>query len=425
MKNVLFIVYYFPPMGGSGVQRPLKFVKYLRDFGWNPIVVCPEPGAYHTFDGSLEEELLSLNVEVHRVEAKTPFHRTGQKSREVNFIPDWLARPLRWLSTFFWLPDNKTGWIKPGFRKAMQLIGDRKIEAVFATAAPYSNLLMAGMIKKATGLPVVMDLRDDWLDSHLISYPTPLHRRRMASIEKNTLELADVVTVINQDTKSALEHRLKGVKAVRMLNQGFDPQDFTVSAAAKETVDNSRCRILYSGLFYGQRKPDIFLEAVAEIAENNQRFREAVLLEFQGGLDDACKELIRNLGLEGIVRNYGYLDHEQAVANLRNTDILWLIVGHTHKANQVTVGKMFEYFGSRKPILGLVPEGSSSALLKSYGAALIANPYDKKAVKEQLENMFDLWTNGSLPVPDEDFVKQYDRREISGELASVLNSLTD
>jgi glycosyltransferase involved in cell wall biosynthesis len=425
MKKVLFIVYYFPPMGGSGVQRPLKFVKYLRDFGWEPVVLCPEPGAYHTFDASLEEELQSLNVEVHRVEAKTPFHRAGQASREVSNIPDWLARLLRWISTFFWLPDNKTGWIKPGFRKAMQLIHDHKIDAVFATAAPYSNLIMAAMIKKASALPVVMDLRDDWLDSHLINYPTPFHRSRMASMEKKTLEQADVVTVINRDTRDALQGRLSGLNEIKILNQGFDPADFGASGLQKQDGNDSKCRILYSGLFYGQRKPDVFLEAVAEIAENNNRFRSAVQLEFQGGLDEASKALIRELGLDKHVVDYDYLDHEHAVANLRKADILWLIVGHTHKANQVTVGKMFEYFGSRRPILGLVPEGSSADLLRQYGAAFVADPYNKEAVKKQLEQLFRLWEEKKLPIPDEEFVKQYDRKVVSGELAAVLDSLMD
>ena len=425
MKNVLFIVYYFPPMGGSGVQRPLKFVKYLRAFGWNPIVLCPEPGAYHTFDGSLEEELLSLDVDVNRVEAKTPFHRAGQDSKEVNFIPDWMAKPLRWLSTFFWLPDNKTGWIKPGFRRAMQLIGDHKIEAVFATAAPYSNLLMAAMIKKASGLPVVMDLRDDWLDSHLITYPTPFHRYRMAAMERNTLESANVVTVINKDTKAALEDRVQSLKAIRILNQGFDPDDFSTPKKLHSQQDNPQCRFLYSGLFYGQRKPDIFLQAISEIAENNKRFASSVQLEFQGGLDRESKTLIRELGLEKMVNDYGYLNHEDAVSNLNNADILWLIVGHRHKANQVTVGKMFEYFGSRKPILGLVPEGSSAELLENYGAGFRADPYDSNAVKEAIETLFDLWESKKLPQPHEDFVKQYDRRVVSEELAQILDHVAE
>lgn len=410
-------------MGGSGVQRPLKFVKYLREYGWNPIVLCPEPGAYHTFDESLNKELLSLHVQVNRVEAKTPFHRAGQSSKRIDFIPDWLAKPLRWLSTFFWLPDNKKGWIQPAFEKGLEIIKSQKIDAIYATAAPYSNLIIAKLLKEASGLPVIMDLRDDWLDSHLIKYPTPLHRKKMANIEKDTLEQADLITVINQDTKEAIESRYPEFNNVIKVNQGFDPEDFQLNQNKTVTEKNDKCRFLYSGLFYGDRKPDIFLQAIHEIAQTDKSFKNSIELHFQGGLEADHKNLIKELELNDLVTDYGYVDHEQAVSNLESTDILWLIVGHRHKANQVTVGKMFEYFGSRKPILGLVPEGSSQDLLKQYGAGFFADPYDKDAIKNQILEIYRLWKNESLPIADEDFVLNYDRKEITKSLSELLNSL--
>ena len=410
-------------MGGSGVQRPLKFVKYLRDFGWNPIVIAPEPGIYHTFDTSLQEELDALDIEVHRVKANTPFHKMGGKQRTLSIIPEWLAKSLRFVSTFFWLPDNKKGWINPAVEKAKEVISKTDVSAVFSTAAPYSNHLIAARLKEDTGLPVIMDLRDDWLDSHLITYPTPFHKKRMADIERETLSKADAITVINEDTKQGLNKRLDTRLRIMLLNQGFDPEDFNrVNQQRDETP--KRLKLLYSGLFYGERNPNIFLKAISELIEESVIKKTHIELHFQGGLNEEIVSLIDKLKLQDIVQDYGYVNHDEAILNLLKADILWLIVGHTHKANQVTVGKMFEYFGSGKPILGLVPEGSSKNLLEAYSASFIAEPYDLNAVKNELSSIYKSWINEKLPKPNEAFVSTFNRKHIAGELGRLLQEVS-
>jgi len=420
MKNVLFIVYYFPPMGGSGVQRPLKFVKYLRSYGWNPIVLTPKPGAYHTFDETLEKELQESETEVFRVDAKTPFHTAGQKPRKIDFIPGWIAKPLRKISTFFWLPDNKTGWIEPGVTMGEQLIKKKDIKAIFSTAPPYSNHLIAERLKKITGVPVIMDMRDDWLESHLIKYPTPYHKKKMAKIESMALGSADIITVINKDTQYGISKRLQQSSKVKLLNQGFDPEDFS----GTESVKTEKLIFLYSGLFYGERTPETFLKAAASFLSKNHDAKSKIEFWFQGGLDDSYKELVKKLQIENIVIDLGYVPHRQAVQNLIKADVLWLIVGHSHKANQVTVGKMFEYFGTKTPILGLVPEGSSKDLLDAYGAGFVSEPRDVKETEEQIAQIFKLWEYGRIPEPNEDFIQNYNRKNITGELAKLLDEIS-
>ena len=417
MKNVLFIVYYFPPMGGSGVQRPLKFVKYLKEFGWNPVVLCPEPGAYHTFDNSLKEELDSLEVEVHRVQGNTPLHKSGD--REVR-LPKSAENALRKVSTFFWLPDNKKGWIKPGLEKAKELIVEKDIEVVFSTAAPYSNLMLAAELKKETGVKVVMDLRDEWLESHLIKYPTALHKKRMAKIEKKTLTEADVITVINDAYKESFGSRFPEAD-IRVISQGFDPEDF--EETDKSTVSD-KLRILYSGLFYGDRSPNLFLEAVASILKEQEGLSNEIELWFQGGLDENITAEIEKLGLSELVKDFGYLDHKEAVQNLLKADVLWLMVGHMANSDKVTVGKMFEYFGAGNPILALIPEGASTELLKNYGAYYQAHPQSFEEIKSALESLIDDFRNKKLPVPNKEFISRYNRKEITAELASVFNVIS-
>lgn len=419
MKNVLFIVYYFPPMGGSGVQRPLKFVKYLRDFGWNPIVLCPEPGAYHIFDDSLHEELLRMNVEVHRIKGKTPFHTIGNK--KTIKLPNGIEEILRKVSTFFWIPDNKKGWIEPAYKEALKLIEKKDVEAVFSTAAPFSNLLIAAKLKTSLDIPVIMDLRDEWLESHLTKYPTKWHRNRIKEIEQEVLPKADIITVVNEPYKASFGRRFPE-KDIRVLRQGFDPEDFPNKK--KRNKASSKLTFLYSGIFYGKRKPDLFLEAIHELIKENPSLRNEIELQFQGGLDEESISLIEKLNVSDIVENLGYVEHKTAVKNLSKADILWLLIGHTKDSEKVTLGKMFEYFGSGKPILALAPEGGTRELLKQYNASYYADPYSKSEIKSVLGGIISDYKNQAQPKVNETFIEQYNRKKLAGELATYLDEKT-
>ena len=420
MKRVLLVAYYFPPMGSSGVQRPLKFAKYLAEHGWEPIVLTPEPGAYHTFDPSLLEELKDRRVTIKRVSANTPFHVAGSAPLKVDFIPEPFAKMLRWLSRLFWLPDNKTGWIQPAYEKALQIYQETPYDAIFSTAAPYSNLILARRLKKSLQLPTIMDLRDEWLDSHLITYPTPWHKRKMARIEQETLSSADLVTVINKAVGSSIEARIPSV-STHLLRQGFDPEDFQQEPDRR---DPDICIILYSGIFYGQRNPLSFFKAVADLLDRRPELRNSIRLTFQGGLEDRYLNRAEELGIRELVKDLGYLAHQEAVQNLLTADLMWLVVGHRRHADRVTVGKLFEYFGAGKPILGLMPQGAGRELLKLYGAGYLANPEDTHQISIQLEQFLDQWQSGNLPKPDPVFIQKYDRKAIAGELAQLLNQLS-
>tara|TARA_R110002096_G_scaffold78670_4_gene185076 strand:+ start:3288 stop:4577 length:1290 start_codon:yes stop_codon:yes gene_type:complete len=420
MKNVLFIAYYFPPMGGSGVQRPLKFVKYLRKSGWNPIVLCPEPGAYHTFDDSLADELEQLDIEVHRVKGNTPFHKTGAQKKVS--LPNWLTQILRKVSVFFWLPDNKKGWIEPAQKLALELIEKKNIEIIFSTAAPYSNLMLAGNLKKNTGLPVVMDLRDEWLESHLIKYPTSWHKQKMKKIEAETLSQANVLTVINEPYKESIGSRYPALD-IRVINQGYDPEDFAIES--NEQQKSGKLTLFYSGLFYGDRKPDLFLESIYELLLEKPDYKSKLELHFQGGLDAQTLLLIEKYKLQEVIKDYGYVNHKVAVKNIMKADVLWLMVGHMNHSDKVTVGKMFEYFGTKKPILALVPEGGTRTLLGEYGAFYTANPGSKNEIKSELQKIFRDFENKTFPIANYKFVVQYDRSRIAAELAKLFSEVIE
>lgn len=406
-------------MGGSGVQRPLKFVKYLREFGWNPIVLCPEPGAYHVFDESLQQELDKMEVEVHRVEGKTPLHLTGNR-RIV--LPKWFENVLRKISTFFWLPDNKKAWIKKGFVKAEEIINSRKIDVIFASAPPYSNLILAKKLKEKFTIPTVMDLRDDWLESHLIKYPTSWHYNKMKQIESNALSFADQLVTINNYISASVDNRNVNPNKTKVITQGFDPDDFEIEVSSAES--SQRLSFLYSGTFYPKSGPEVFLSAMATFLDRDPKYKDLIELQFQGVLSDYDRSLFKKFNLLDNVKDFGFVSHKNSLENLLAADILWLNNTHPKNPEMLSLGKTYEYMATEKPILALVPEGDVKKTLESYGAASIVPPDKVEEVVEKISELVLQWEKKKLPTPDKVFISRFNRRELTSQLASIFNVIS-
>lgn len=419
-------------MGGSGVQRPVKLAKYLPEFGWNPFILVPEPGAYYHFDESLLSEIQSAGISVTRVKAKTLFHAAASVAGggRVKVQPkEWKTKILSWLTSWFFLPDNKTGWIEPALSEARRLIANHQIEAVIATAPPYSNLMIAAGIRQEFGLPVIMDFRDDWLKSHWISYPTRRHYRRMQHIESSTLADADALTVVNAFyQKSLLERTPEPARSrIYVVPNGYDPADFEEAAIAQPKkparVASQTFTLLHSGRFYSGIQPDAILRCVQQFLKQYPHHRPQFKLQFQGGLTDAHRRLIAKLGLDDVTEDLGYLPHKQAVANLMKADALFLTLGEIPNIEAVTPGKLFEYIGSGKPVLAFLPEGISRELLTQYDAVFMADLTNAEAQQKALWQLFSDWQQKKLPQPDAAFQRQFSRKTIAAQFAELLSSL--
>lgn len=422
-RNVLFIVYYLPPMGASGVQRPLKFIKYLSECGWHPIVLAPSPGAYHTFDESLMEELNSCDATVHRVDASTPFHKWSGLLSWIGKLPQGIQRIIRQISNGIMLPDNKKGWIEPAVNKAVQLLDEYQIEIIFSTAPPYSNHLVATRLKKETDLPVVMDFRDDWLESQFIEYPTRWHKKRMAKMERETVRQANIITVLDSVMEDRFHKRLgEDMPECQVIPHGYDPADFEYEKQASLEYKEGKLNLLHSGIFIHVNQPDPFLKAVKEAMERNTEMQEQLVLHFQGGLTRRQKQVISELDLEEYIMDYGYLSHDQAVANLQKADALWFISDYGEEHQQVTTGKLFEYIGSEKPILGLVnKQGEEERILKNYAASYRAHPGHQVDIVNAITNLFRNWQKDNLPEANKTVINRFDRRKITGQLAKIFD----
>lgn len=419
VRRVLVIAYYFPPMGLSGVQRIAKFVKYLPRYGWAPTVLTVHPGGYYAFDEQLASEIEEAGVPIHRSGSFDP-NRLFGGTRTVS-MPDEKGRSvLSTLSQTFFLPDNKIGWYPPAVRLGRKLLDSGGFDAVLASSPPYTAALIGARLASESGLPLILDFRDDWLGNPRHVYPTQLHRTLHARLEERALSAASRIVTINATIGAAIARRHPGLKRAEIIPQGFDPVDYPVDIPESK----SRFSLIYTGVFYDAQRPDTFLEGLATFLAGRPKARKHVTARFLGLFPQKARERITRLGLQHVVDVGPYVPHREAMAEVSRSTVAWLVVGRRPGAEQISTGKLYAYMGARRPLLALAPEGEVRRELEGYGAAVSVNPDDVPAIARAIDTLYDQWLNGSLPVPDETFVSRFDRRHLTGRLARVLDSVS-
>ncbi|MCB2203677.1 glycosyltransferase family 4 protein [bacterium] len=424
VHRVLVIAYYFPPLGLSGVQRTLKFVKYLPAFGWQPTVLTVDERAYFAKDESLLDELEGLGIEVLRTRSLDPLHLMRKK--DVVRMPSGKSRGLlAKLSNALFIPDNKIGWKKHAVKAALEAHERQPFDVIFATAPPYTDFVIGAEIKRRTGLPLVIDYRDAWLENPLHFYPTPLHRALHRRKEHRVLRSADTIISINRPIK---ERILKGYpflahNDVQILSQGFDQDDFRQVQRARKS--GGPMRFLYAGTFYYNRTPEHFLRALCDAFDRQPALRGKIEAHFVGTDREEDRRLTAELQLDDAVFMHGYLPHRETIQHLVDADVLWLIIGSGRGEEMMSTGKLYEYLGARKPVLACVPEGAARQVLQKSGAAFFAFPEDRKTITDQILALYALYKNDNLPAPAYDYVEQFDRKSLTGRLATMFASLLE
>ena len=426
MKRVLVVAYYFPPMGLSGVQRIAKFVKYLPQYGWAPTVLTVEPGGYFAFDKSLEDDLASPDIRIERTKSIDPtrlFKKKSTVSLPAESSRKWLSR----LSQAVFVPDNKIGWVMPAVQRGLQLHEETPFDAILATIPPYSAALVARQISNKTGVPYALDYRDDWLDNPRHEYPTPVHRQLHRMLEKRALFKTSAVISINERIARRIRERIRSYfhksdhAPVHVIAQGYDQED--VEGKRSITKDGI-LTFVYSGVFYDVQTPDYFLNAIARLVAGNPQLRSRIKVVFVGLIPERSKVLVESLGLIDLVEYTGYVSHDKAIEHLFQADVLWMMVGDGEGQELISTSKLYEYMGTQKPILGFVPEGAAKTALEAYKASWTVFPSDVDGIARVLEEVFRLWELRELPRPNAEFVKKVERKYLTGELSSLLDTLS-
>ncbi len=416
-RPILVIAYYFPPLGLSGVQRTLKFVKYLPQFGYQPTVLTVTPTGYFAQDESLLEELQGLDIEIVRVGSLDP-NSLFRKKGTVKMPSERSRKILSFMSDSFFIPDNKIGWMNKAVKAAIKLHEEKKFNLVFATAPPFTDFLIGRELRKKLHLPLVIDYRDPWLEYPLKYYPTPLHRWLNYRMEKKVLQSASRIIVTNRRVKELMIKRYTFLEYndILILPQGYDPKDFEVTPT---TPPADKFTITHAGVFYGDRSPKYFFQALKKIFTEKPQLKDKITVNLVGAIQEEHTKLIKTLGLESNVHSTGYLPHAECIKKLQSSDVLWLSVNN----DKQSPGKVYEYLGARKPILACVPDGFIRQTLQEAGASFFAQPDNVEEITAGILMFYKHYEQHSLPQPKIGVVQKYDRIKLTEELSRVFGFL--
>ncbi len=422
MYKVLVVAYYFPPIGLSGVQRTLKFVKYLPDFGWQPTVITTGKIAYFAYDETLLNEIKDKNINIIRVGAKDVNALLGKLGTKKP-PREKIRKVLNRISQSIFIPDNKKSWSKKAARKIEELLDKEHFDLIFVTGPPFSAFVEIAELKIKRNIPVVYDYRDLWYESYFSFYLTPGHKFRHYKYEYFALKNVNKITVTNRKIKEKLLLDFPFLKHtdITIIRHGYDAEDFEKTPPiAKE---NNKLLFVHSGNFIEYTTPEFMLQALRDLQLKYPDVAADLEFHFIGIMDKKYQKLIKKYKLELIVKTYGYMEHKEAVRKVKSADVLWFMIGRKKNIDAILPGKLFEYIGAKKPIFGSVPDGAAKSVLEEYEASFISEPDNVEQITETLVEIYNLYKDNNLPVPYSKYVEKHERRVLTEELSKVFQFL--
>lgn len=419
MFRVLVIAYYYPPLGLSGVQRTLKFTKYFKEFNWESTVITTGKIGYFAYDDSLLQEAESAGIEILRTESINP--NSLLKKRGIVKMPS--TRVMKFLgriSKSIFIPDNKIFWSKKAAKTAKKVLEEKKFDAIFISVPPFSAIAPIVKLKEKFDIPLFVDYRDAWLSNQFRFYPTPYHRYKHKKLEDKVLRKVDRIIVVNRMIKENLlkSYQFLNFKDVEIIPHGYDPEDFEKNAPYPK--ENNKMVITYSGIFYEDITPKYFLKAFKKITLENPDVAANINLHFLGHFKKENKKLVKKLKLENFVKEIGYVNHIEVIMRITSSDILWLMLPDKERMSNVSPGKLFEYFGARKPIIASLPEGVAKNAASEYGAAFLTVPNDVNEIKATIYKIHELYVSNNLPKVNEKYVEKLNRKVQADQLVKIF-----
>ncbi len=410
-------------MGMGGVQRTLKFAKYLLNYDWQPIVLTINPKKYFAIDEYLLDEALKSGIII---------ERTGNDelnlSKIVTRVPKERFRKLRSrIAQMFFIPDTKIFWKRKALKK-IDAIWEKYngFNLVFATAPPYTDFLIGQEVKRKYKIPLVIDYRDAWVDSPVLNfYPTPFHRKANEKLERKVIKDSNIVITTNRRVKEMIIRRYENINYndVKIFTHGYDEEDFETAKTKKLPLTN-KMRITYSGSFY-TRNPKFYFNAIRNFFDKYPETRGKVEFLFLGIFTKELMSLAKHLNIQESLNLPGYVNHAECVKYLLSSDVLFLLVSRGENEDAAMPGKVGEYIGSRKNIIACVPEGVTKKLLEKYNAIKFIPDETPELISNAIYEYYKLWLKNEMPSANEEMIRLYNRKNITGELAKELNYLLD
>jgi glycosyltransferase involved in cell wall biosynthesis len=428
MLKVLIITYYWPPSGGSSVLRWLKFAKYLREYGWEPIVYTPSNPESQEIDQSLIKDI-PPGMEVITSPIWEPYTiyklLTGKKKKDrlgVALMNDsknkLTGKAMLWIRSNLFIPDPRRFWVRPSVRLLASHIRKNPVDVIITTGPPHSMHLIGMKLHKKLGIKWVADFRDPWTN---IDFYGDLLLTRMADrchhkLERKVLSGADhIITVSPGMTR---EFNSVGVNNVTTITNGYDQQ-----LSVPGSVEKGKFSIVHLGSLPKSRNPVLLWEVLSTLAKENPEFDSRLEIRLAGRIDITVKESLEKFELQKYLVQQEYIPHEETFDLLTRSSVLLLCINNTPNAGGILTNKFFEYLSARRPILAIGPvNGDASVILAESGAGKMFEYDDSIPLKEYVLSLFNLYSQQKLTGKTE-FTEKYSRKNLTRELSELLNKV--
>ncbi|HCQ11908.1 glycosyltransferase family 4 protein [Flavobacterium sp.] len=423
-KKLLIITYYWPPAGGPGVQRWLKFVKYLPDFDVQPIVYVPENPTYPIIDNQLVEEVSDKAI-ILKNKIFEPYQLAGffskNKTKKISsgIIPNKkkqsiLERFLLWIRGNVFIPDARFLWIKPSVKYLKKYIQENDIDTIVTSGPPHSLHLIGLKLKEDLNVKWFADFRDPWTtigyhkELKLSSYASKIHKE----LESKVLNAADTIIVTSKTTKT--EFKALTSKPIEVITNGYD-----VEKVEKKPLD-SKFSLAHIGSFLSERNPEILWQSLSELVTEIPSFKNDLELKLIGAVSQEVLKTISKYDLDSYLNNLGYVSHKEAVSHQRTSQILLLIEINSENTKSILPGKLFEYMVSERPIIAIGPKDSDFAeIIKSTNTGVFFTYDEKEALKTLIASHYQLFLQQNLKVFPVG-LQHYSRKNLTKQLSELV-----
>jgi hypothetical protein len=421
-NKVLIITYYWPPAGGPGVQRWLKFVKYLPDFGIQPIVYVPENPTYPIVDENLIKEVSDKAIVLkHKIfepyQLASFFSKNKTKKISSGIIPN--QKKQSFMDALFllirgnlFIPDARFLWVKPSVSYLEKYIAENNIETIITSGPPHSLHLIGLQLKQKLDVKWFADFRDPWTT---IGYHKSLRlSKKHKMLEHKVLNTADTIIVTSKTTKTEFEAIT--TKPIAVITNGYDVENIEIQPL------DTKFSLAHIGSFLSERNPTILWESLVELINDIPDFKSHLEIKLIGAVSQEVLETISQFGLNPYLNNLGYVSHGEAIAHQRKSQVLLLIEIDSQDTKSIIPGKLFEYMVSNRPIVAIGPKDSDFAeIITNTNTGVFFEYSEKTRLKSVILDFYNQFLEGKLKSNGVG-LQQYSRKNLTKELVQLINS---